>query len=259
MHRCYTARVAAPRTLVALGGSLLLLAVPSAPPSAQPGPSLERRIIDSPGVTLQAPSGKLALGSFHLQMKARQPRLDRATKRVVLDDWRLGADVERDNVSVTCDIREPGTGTAQKLAGWILGEGRPGGIPYESIGGKLDVSPRLQHQCWSRAYAWTPALSAAASGHTPAGQETIDGRPADRYKVEATPTALERLRPMMNLTSARGTVWLDRQTGALLKTTLAYKEMFTEGRGSGTVLGAADGRVEMTVTRVGKVTVKPPQ
>jgi hypothetical protein len=121
------------------------------------------------------------------------------------------------------------------------------------------VSPRVQQQCWLRAYAWTPALSAAASGPAAAGEQTLDGRLADKYNLQARPKALEHIRPMMNLSSSTGTVWLDRQTGALLKAMITYKENFTEQRGSDNVIGTGDGRVEMTVTRVGKVTVKSPK
>lgn len=247
----------------ALRGALLLLLLcvhaPGAQPSAGPAADVERRIIQSPGITLQAPSGKLALGSFHLQMMARQPRFDRAGQRVITEDWRLSANLERDNVSVKCQLKESGTGRTQTIEGWILGEGRPGGIPYEVIAGTLDVSPRVEHQCWSRVYAWTPVLSAAASGHAPAGQETIDGRTADKYRIEANSNALDRIRPMMNLSFSRGTVWLDRQTGALLKAMLRYKENFTAGRGSDKIIGAGNGHVEMTVMRVGNVAVKTPK
>jgi hypothetical protein len=116
----------------------------------------------------------------------------------------------------------------------------------------------VQHQCWIRSYAWTPALSVAASGATPAGEEKIDGRLADKYDVEARPKALEHLRPMVNLSASKGTVWLDRETGALLKAIIDYKESFTE-RGSNKVIGSGDGHVDMMVTRVGKVTVKLPK
>jgi hypothetical protein len=221
--------------------------------------NVERRIIDAPGVALQARSGTLPLGSFRLEMTARQPRFDGAKKQVVMEVWRLIADLERDNVFVVCNIKALRTGEGLTLEGWIMGEGRPGGVPYEMTGGKLDLSPRVQHQCWMRAYAWTPALSAAASGHKAAGQERVDGRSADKYLVEAPGNALERIRPLMNLGYARGAVWLDRETGALLKASIDYGENFAEQRGSDKVVATGDGHVEMLVTRVGKVAVKLPK
>lgn len=227
--------------------------------SSEPGTNVERRITESPGVTLQARFGKLALGSFHLEMSARQPRFDDAKKQVAVDEWRLTADLERDNVSLVCNIKAPASGQAQTLQGWIIGEGRPGGVPYEIIGGRLELSLRVQHQCWMRSYAWTPVLSAAASGPTAAGQETIDGRSADKYSVEASAKALAHIRPMMNLGSAKGAVWLDRETGALLKAIIDYKENFAEQRGSDKIAGMGDGHIEMMVTRVGRVTVKLPK
>ena len=224
-----------------------------------PDAAIQRRITASPGVTLQAPFGKPALGSYHLEMKGKQPRFDRTTKSVFVEEWRLRADVAGDNISVRCDIKHAESKKTETLEGWILGEGRPGGVPYETTGGQVDVSPRIQQQCWIRAYAWTPALSAAASGATATGQQPVDGRPADKYTVEARPTALERIRPMMYLTASKGTVWLDQHTGALLKAMMTYRESFTEQRGSDNVIGTGDGRIEMTVSRIGKVTVKSPK
>ena len=224
-----------------------------------PDAALQRRITASPGVTLQAPFGKPALGSYHLEMKGKQPRFDRTTKSVSVEEWRLRADVAGDNISVRCDVEHAESKKTETLEGWILGEGRPGGVPYEATGGQIDVSPRIQQQCWMRAYAWTPALSAAASGVTATGQQPVGGRAADKYTVEASPAALDRIRPMMYLTESKGTVWLDQQTGALLKAMMTYRESFTEPRGSDNVIGTGDGRIEMMVTRVGKVTVKSPK
>jgi hypothetical protein len=241
--------------------AFLLAAAPSVrgQTSSQSAADVERRITDSPGVTLQARFGKFALGSFHLEMSARQPRFDDAKKQVAIDEWRLTADLDRDNVALVCNIKEPATGQAQTLKGWIIGEGRPGGVPYEMAGGRLELSLRLQHQCWMRSSAWTPALSAAASRHTAAGQEIIGGRSADKYIVEAPAKPLAHVRPMMNLSSAKGAVWLDRETGALLKASIDYRENFTERRGSDKVVATGDGHVEMLVSRVGKVTVKVPK
>jgi hypothetical protein len=243
-----------------LGGSVFQPAPTArAQPSQQTVSKIEQLIIGAPGITLQARSGKLALGSLHLEMSAKQPRFDASNKRVFIDDWRLTADLERDNVSVLCKVKEPTTGNPQTIEGWILGEGRPGGVPYEATGGKVDLSPRVQHQCWIRSYAWTPVLSAAARGHTVMGEEKIDGRLADKYRVDAPRDALDHIRPMTNLSASRGTVWLDRQTGALLKAIIDYKENFTEQRGSDKIIGTGEGHVEMIVTRVGKVTVKLPK
>lgn len=250
-----------PSLVVVSSAALLLVSVPSvkgqvSSPSAA---NIERRITESPGVTLQARFGKLALSSFHLEIAAKQPRFDDAKKQVVIDEWRLTADLERDNVALVCNIKAPATGQAQRLEGWIIGEGRPGGVPYEMTGGRLELSLRLQHQCWMRSSAWTPALSASASGHTAARPETIDGRSADKYMVEAGEKALGPIRPLMNLSSAKGAVWLDRETGALLKASIAYRENFTAARGSDKVVATGDGHVEMRVTRVGNVRVKLPK
>jgi hypothetical protein len=52
-------------------------------------------------------------------------------------------------------------------------------------------------------------------------------------------------------------VWLDQQTGALLKANLTY-EMDIKDLGTGKVLGSGTGQVEIMVTQVGSVTVQLP-
>jgi hypothetical protein len=227
--------------------------------TAQPRGDVEKAIVESPGITLQQRSGRLALRSLHLEIRAAQPRFDPGKKQALMDAWTLTADLEDDNVSVACHVKAGGTGEARTVQGWIIGEGRPGGVPYQRVDGKLVISPALQHQCWARAYAWTPALSAAASGHKAAGEERIDGRLADKFVLAAGAKALDHVRPLMNLDHAKGTVWLDRETGALLKAHIGYRANFAETRGSDKAVAAGEGHVEMLVSRVGKVKVKIPE
>jgi hypothetical protein len=59
------------------------------------------------------------------------------------------------------------------------------------------------------------------------------------------------------VTAARGQVWLDQQTGALLKASLVY-EVEIKDLVSGKGIGSGAGQVELTVTQVGAVTVQLP-
>ena len=58
----------------------------------------------------------------------------------------------------------------------------------------------------------------------------------------------------------KGTAWVDKQTGALLKLTLDYQEGVTDPMAANNpVMGSASGHVDFLVTQVGKTTVTLPQ
>jgi hypothetical protein len=62
---------------------------------------------------------------------------------------------------------------------------------------------------------------------TPAGQEPIQGRPATRYKLEYIAAELAQAlsnRPATSPVKLQGTLWVDNQTGALLRSELLFYE-----------------------------------
>jgi hypothetical protein len=58
------------------------------------------------------------------------------------------------------------------------------------------------------------------------------------------------------IASVSGKIWVDQQTGALLKAVLDYQAEVTDS--SGNDQGSGSGHVEITVTQVGNVTVALP-
>ena len=107
-------------------------------------------------------------------------------------------------------------------------------------------------------------LGLASAGSMSAPAETLDGRPAEVYDLDTArvdATTLGEIQAMLPLNPrpdlAKGRIWIDQQTGGLLKLTLDYVSTFkdpTTGKG----LGTANGHVEIVVTQVGKVTVRLP-
>ena len=102
-------------------------------------------------------------------------------------------------------------------------------------------------------------LGLGALKTTPAGTDTVEGRPVEVYKLGGTsaddPTgALAALG--MPVTNVSGQLSVDTATGALLKATLDYK---AQASGSGaTSKDIGDGHLEITVTQIGQVTVNDP-
>ena len=91
-------------------------------------------------------------------------------------------------------------------------------------------------------------LATASSGATSAGTETLEGRTVEVYELDASGLTPAGIPPLV--TAVTGTLWIDQETGALLKAVLDYQA--TVGSGSGT------GHIEVTVTQIGSVTVTLP-
>ena len=107
-------------------------------------------------------------------------------------------------------------------------------------------------------------LGLASAGSMSAPAETLDGRPAEVYDLDTArvdATTLGQIQAMLPLNPrpdlAKGRIWIDQQTGGLLKLTLDYVGTFKDPT-TGKSLGTANGHVEIVVTQVGKVTVRLP-
>ncbi len=106
-------------------------------------------------------------------------------------------------------------------------------------------------------------LSAASLGSEALGSEEVNGRLADKYLIDtakADPTSLEMLRGMLPMNplvdEAHGTIWVDQETGGLLKLSIDYSGTFKDL--SGNIVGSAPGHIEIEISQVGNVTVNLP-
>ena len=70
--------------------------------------------------------------------------------------------------------------------------------------------------------------------------------------------AMGALGAFLSVTSAKGTVWVDKETGALLKCSLDWEQTFTDAPGSKTVVANGKGHIELVVTKVNNTSVKLP-
>ncbi|MFZ6030089.1 MAG: hypothetical protein ACOYYS_20425 [Chloroflexota bacterium] len=94
--------------------------------------------------------------------------------------------------------------------------------------------------------------SIASAGPTFIGEEALDGRIAEVYALDSAnvdPATLQALQSFSPVTiqQAKGTIWIDKETGGLLRLVLDYG---VEGQGSG--------HIEITFSQIGAVSVQRP-
>jgi hypothetical protein len=166
----------------------------------------------------------------------------------------MAADVSGDDIHLVY------TSDGETTEGWIIDQGTEGEKWYEMVEGQVQESFLLP-MVWLSALTPAFPLVVAATGPTAQGGESIDGRAAEKYGVDsadAPPGVMGMVGGFLNITASQGNVWVDSETGALLKMTLDYEQKFTDLEDPEKVLGTGSGHVEILVTRVGQVTVQLP-
>lgn len=251
------------------GGSPSQPAAPTATPAPARAPGrsaqeLQDRISESLNRTLGVE--KQVLPSYHIEIQGSEPTWNTNTKRVETRTYTVKADVAGDNIHLT-HTTATGNEAAKTIDGYIIAGGlaksEAGGKEYEVVGGQLKDSFFGVGLAWAMLpLNLVVPLAVAATGPTPQGEEAMDGRTVEKYAVDsgnAPPGVMGILGGMFGVAASKGTVFVDRETGALLKATLDFEQNFVDPPGSGTVVGSGRGRIEIVVTRVGQVTVSLPK
>lgn len=228
----------------------------SAPPS---GESTQRRISES--LLRLVSMQKKTLPSYHFEANGSIPVWFSTAKKIGAQTMVLKADVMNDNVHMAQTTKWE---KEESTEGYIMGMGTSdtGGKSYAVVNGQVKEN-LASRAAWSmfQMYYGTPLILAAV-GPAPAGEETIDGRPAEKYNLDssqASPEVLNTVRALAsNVTSAKGTVWVDKATGALLKMNLDFESEVRDVIGGSKSMGKGTGHLELVVSQVGKVTVKLP-
>jgi hypothetical protein len=208
----------------------------------------------SEALTLLLGSGNKpgALPSYHVVISATLPAWRHgAVETTTLD---LAADVQGLNVHLF--DRSAVTGQPAKLVeGYIIGEDG-----YKVVNGKVttDFFMPLTWSAWQLEVLFP--LTIASASPTSAGSEAIDGRTAEVYTLDsanAPPGLLDALSSLTTVKAGRGRLWVDHETGALLKLELTYDDDLVAQAG-GPVVAHVHGRVSILVTAVEKVAVALP-
>lgn len=195
------------------------------------------------------------LPSYHLEASGSDPQWDASLGRVVDAAYDLRADVAGADLHLVLMNRRT-DGEPMTLEGYLVG-----GTEYELVGGAAQPGFGNVVASWA---LWPqdvgPALAFAALGVTPAGEEVIDGRTARVFELNSDLAPDGVREPVQDLTgyqSSLGTVWIDVETGALLRLRLDYVVEITDPS-TGASAGPAAGHAELEVAGVGGTTVEVP-
>jgi hypothetical protein len=223
---------------------------PAAPSSSGADPAI--RVTNSLELLADTQASPPPLPSFHLEMKQLTPVMSSGAVAQTVET--VSADVEGANVHFTDSTTKPGDKPVVTEA-YIVGDQN-----YTIKDGKATPDFGMSSVAWA---TWPIngelVIGLGTLKTTPAGTETLEGRPAEKYTLGGTsgddPSGV--LSSMgLPVTDVTGEVWVDKATGVLLKAELDYKALATDNGAATKTSGA--GRLEITVTQIGQVTVKDP-
>jgi hypothetical protein len=223
---------------------------PGTTPAPGVGGSPVVRVAGGLGILLGMDESQVAPPSYHMEAYHKIPAWEGGAV-VQYEDWMV-ADVQGQNIHFSDRVLNPGGSTTTAEA-YLIGEEE-----YDVENGKLQPQgPSMTQMAW---VLWpldpTVILGTAANGAQASGTEVLDGRTAEVYTVDASGAMGGVGGVSLAVTAVSGRVWIDQETGALLKAELDYQADVKDQDGN--VMGSGTGRLEITVTQVRNVTVTLP-
>jgi len=222
--------------------------------STQIAGSPQMRVINSLGLLLGQDPTPSVFSSYHLESNQRSPRWDENSSQAITPESWLSIDVAGKDYHFF-DSSLDKNGVKQTSEVYMIADQE-----YEVQNGVPTAGFGLASLAWVM-WPLDPLLllGVGSTKAEPVGTDTVDGRPVEVFHISGTtaddPSGLYAGFGS-NVTSMDGKVWVDSQTGALLKTTLDYESQVKDG--NGTLQGALPGHLELVVSRVNNVTVQLP-
>jgi 3D (Asp-Asp-Asp) domain-containing protein len=235
-------------------------APPGPPPTSPPGSSIDaggqqRRLAEATRVL----SDPARLPSFHIEVALDTPTWDADKRCYHRTSSSFAADVEGKRALV----RFP---PADEL---YVSDG----MSHRLVNGKLQMTFDLRWQLWAVAVMFP--LASAQMVAVFDRVETLAGRTAEVYLIDsakhrAALAALAGLYSMFKagcVTSIRGAMWVDRETGALVKADLDYVQAPPAEKGqhssapadpNTTETASASGHIAIAIDRIGSIHVAAP-
>ena len=190
-------------------------------------------------------------------MVLNSPQANDDYTAVVNETISISADVAGKNIHIL--QIDPGETTPKE--GYIIGDTEKEYKLVDGVWQEMMGQIALGWAMWPlqvvMPYAYTTSVYAGKLG-----LEEVDGRKAIAYELDtakADPAVLASMEAfgLGNFTGT-GKVWIDKETGALLKLQLDYTQDIFNGDASA-VVAPGTGSITMEVTKVGQVTVTSPQ
>ena len=224
-------------------------------PSGTPG--LSNRVSDSANKLLMF--DHKVLDSYRIDMSGVDPRVDIADNTLGETKFERQIEMAGDNVHLISKLTEKGETTTRE--GYIIGGRNTDTLKdYEIKNGK----PQDAMGMVNAGFAMFPLSVGApiimgAQGATLQGEESIEGRTAEKYAIDSANIPEESL-AFMGFKSLKGTAWIDKESGTLLKLMLDYTQEFVDPNpNSDKTLGVGNGHIVLVVSQIGQTKVSLPQ
>lgn len=236
-------------------------AKPAAQATAKPAASADpsTRVSESLGLLMGQSDKPGALPSFHVEINDSGPTYDRQAKTVLTNAVKIKADVQGTDVHAWIEGDDGKT-----TEGYVIGND-----DYVVDGGQVKQDALAGVGLTWAMWQLEPVviLSLAGLGAQAAGTQAVDGRTADVFAVDmakADPAVLAGVQAFIGrgISVAKGKVWVDQQSGALLKTVLDYEQDLydvTSSDKNTPPVGHGSGHIDIAVSQVGKVSVSLPK
>lgn len=195
--------------------------------------------------------------SYHIEMVLDTPQANDDDTAVVNEIISISADVDGKNVHIF--QIDPGMTDAKE--GYIIGDND---TEFKLVDGNWEETMGQIALSWAMwplqvvmPYAYTTALYTSKLGN-----DEINGRDAIHYELDTTkadPTLVAGMEAwgISNMTGI-GQVWIDKQTGAMLKLDLEYTYDIKNGDLS-KVIAPGTGHITIEISQIGEVSVTSPK
>jgi hypothetical protein len=227
-------------------------------PSGAAGGSVPKNPGDSFNLTIGSDSKPSIFPSYHIELTLDLPKPNADFSAVVNEATKISADVQGKNIHIF--RTDPGTAIPEEV--FIIGET---GKEYKIINGLPEATLGLSALNWSfwklKVVAPYAAGVSLLAGKT--GEETVNGRSAVRYDFDSSkgdPGAIAAIMSKpgsIGLTQSKGTLWVDKETGGMLKLTLDYVTG-VPNKDATKAIGEGTGHIELEISQIGQVTVVSP-
>lgn len=188
--------------------------------------------------------------SYHMELTLDTPQLNDDSTAVVNGTTQISADVAGENVHIV----QVDPGATESKEGFIIGD-----TEYKLVDGEKQDTMGFIALSWAM---WPLQViipyAYASNWARKTGSETIDGRRADIYTFDSTDSSVASQAVMESaglsgMTNANGTVWIDQETGAMLKLQMTYTETLSDSDGK--QIGSGTGNVALEITKVNQTQV----
>ena len=221
--------------------------------SASNSSASDKDLSSALNLVLGSESTPSVFSSYHIELTFDSPKASDDQTSVINETTQISADVEGSNVHIL--QVDPGE-TAQK-EGFIIGDKEykiVDGAPQEMMG-QIALSWAMWPMNVVLAYSYPVSFAKKT------GTDTIDGRAADVYTFDnsdsnaASDAAMSSM-GLGDLTTGKGTVWIDQETGAMLKLDMTYSEQITDNDQKN--IGTGNGSIKLEISKVNQTTVTSP-